>query len=143
MPEAPYAALLAYFRNQQIQARIAAFKPADVPALMIYPQGAETVREARQALEEGDSLGGLTGLVQDYLERKSGSDDDFAGTLYLNASCPLVRRLAEDKTLAERQPTVLALLHQTARLFAGRMISPLEAVQAFREFNRAIESMLS
>ena len=42
---------------------------------------------------------GLAGLVGDYVARKSATED-FHGVLYLNASCPLVRRLAEDAGLA-------------------------------------------
>ena len=34
------------------------------------------------------------------------------------------------------------LLYQIARLFAGRMLSPADAVDAFREINGAIEETL-
>jgi molecular chaperone HtpG len=142
VPEAPFAALLEHYRKESVPARVAAFKPADIPALLIYPQGAEIVREAQQAIGDGELSGGLAGLVKDYLGRKSAEERDYNGTLYLNASCPLVRRLAEDASLGPRRARVLALLHQTARLFAGRMLSPAEAVGAFRAFNRAIEEML-
>lgn len=67
---------------------------------------------------------------------------DFRGSLYLNASCPLVRRLAEDAGLASCRGMVLMILYQIARLFAGRMLSPDDAVNAFREINSAIEEML-
>src|SRR5207302_396733 len=45
-----FAALLAFYRDQDIAVRVAAFKPAEVPALMVYPQGAEIAREAQAAL---------------------------------------------------------------------------------------------
>jgi molecular chaperone HtpG len=142
VPEGPFAGLLEHYRSQQLRARVAAFKPLDVPALILYPQGAEIVREARQSLDEGEMPGGLAGLISDYVERKSADAGDFQGTLYLNASCPLVRRLAEDAALGRDRAMVLAILYQTARLFAGRMLAPLEAVGAFREINQALERMM-
>lgn len=141
VPEEPFAGLLEYYRDQQVQAHVAAFKPADMPAILLYPQGAEIVQDARAALEEGELPEGLGGLVEDYVDRKIGTAD-FNGSFYLNASCPLVRRLAEDETLAPFRPAVLTMLYQMARLFAGRMLSPTEAVAAFRDINKAIEGML-
>ena len=98
------------------------------------------MHNARAALKEGELPEGLGGLVEDYVERKMGTD--FNGSFYLNASCPLVRRLAEDETLAPRRTEILTMLYQMARLFAGRLLSPTEAVVAFREINKAIEGIL-
>lgn len=140
VPEKPFAGLLEYYRTQQVHARVAAFKPIDMPAILLYPQGAEVVHNARAALKEGELPEGLGGLVEDYVERKMGTD--FNGSFYLNASCPLVRRLAEDETLAPRRTEILTMLYQMARLFAGRLLSPTEAVVAFREINKAIEGIL-
>jgi len=141
VPEGPFAALLEYYRAQQVCVHMAAFKPADMPAIMFYPQGSEVMRDARAALNEGELPKGLAGLVEDYVERKV-ADAEFKGGLYLNASCPLVRRLAEDAALTSCREPVLMILFQMARLFAGRMLSPTEAVTAFRDINKAIEGML-
>ena len=43
---------------------VAAFKPAEAPALVLYPQGAELAREAEASLQAGDLPGPLAGLVQ-------------------------------------------------------------------------------
>ncbi len=64
------------------------------------------------------------------------------GTLYLNASCPLVRRLAESPPPEAARAAALTLLHQVARLFAGRMLSATDAVAAFRETTRSLEELL-
>ena len=68
--------------------------------------------------------------------------EDLKGTLYLNASCPLLRRLAERPPKGEALGCVLTLLHQVARLFAGRMLSASDAVDAFREMTRSVEGLL-
>ena len=141
VPEGPFAGLLEYYRNQQVPAQVAAFKPADMPAILLYPQGAEIVRNARAALEEGELPEGLGGLVEDYVERKTAAGD-VNGSLYLNVSCPLVLRLAEDEALAPHRAAVLMMLYQMARLFAGRMLSPTEAIAAFRDINGSIEGIL-
>jgi molecular chaperone HtpG len=115
VPEGRFAELLEYFRAQQICVRVAAFKPADLPAIVLYPVGSETVREAREALQDGELPRGLAGLVGDYVARESETEDS-RGTLYLNATCPLVRRLAEDAGLADRRWVVLTVVPSLAEL---------------------------
>jgi len=125
-----FAELLEHYRKQGINARIASFKPPQLPALMIYPQGAEIAREAEQALEGGELPGPLAGLVSDYVEQRFG-DTDLRGVLYLNASCPLVRRLAEKGDAAANRAAVLTILYQLARLFCGRLLNAADAAEAF------------
>ena len=122
-------------------------------ALFSRSERLETALEQRaQALEQlrehfvadlGARLDVVTQVVQ---EVRAGMEqalaEELKGTLYLNASCPLVRRLAESPPPEPSRDAVLDLLHQTARLFAGRMLSPADAVQAFRETTRAIEGLL-
>jgi molecular chaperone HtpG len=139
-PEAPFAALLEHYRAQEVRAQVASFKPADVPAIVLYPQGAELAREAEASLESGDLPGPLAGLISSYVEQKFRANDELRGTLYLNASCPLVRRLAEQPP--DARAAALDLLHQTARLFAGRMLSARDAVVAFRGLTAALEGLL-
>ncbi len=141
-PEGPFAALLDWYAEQGIRAKVAAFKPAEAPALMLYPQGAELAREAEASRQAGDLPGPLAGLVNEYVEQKFGDGDELKGTLYLNATSPLVRRLAEKPPAAETLGAVLTLIHQTARLFAGRMLSAADAVGAFRELSGSLERLL-
>src|SRR4029077_20454985 len=88
--EEPFAALLDYYRGRAIKAKIVAFKPEAVPALVIYPKDAEFIIETRNALDAGELPGPLAGLIGDYVNRMSGTEDDLSGTLYINASCPLI-----------------------------------------------------
>jgi molecular chaperone HtpG len=138
----PFAALLTHYRAQGVRARVASFKPADVPAVVLYPQGAELAQEAGASAEAGDLPGPIAGLVHEYIDQKFAGGEDLKGTLYLNASCPLVRRLAEDPPAEGARAAVLTLLHQVARLFAGRMLSAADAVAAFRQAVHAVEELL-
>ena len=134
--------LLDHYRGQDVSACVVSFRPADVPALVLYPQGAELAQEAEASREAGDLPGPLAGLVQDYVDKKFSGGNDLRGTLYLNASCPLIRLLAEKPPAAAVLAGVLTLLHQVARLFAGRMLSASDAIAAFAETTRAIEGLL-
>jgi molecular chaperone HtpG len=140
--EADFAALLRHYRGQGVTAKVAAFKPAEVPAVMVYPPGAETVRQAESALDAGDVPEGLEGLMGAYVEERTAGRDDLDGTLYLNASCPLVRRLADEPPDAGRLAAALTLILQNARLFSGRTLTAADAVAAFREFTQGIERLV-
>jgi molecular chaperone HtpG len=141
-PEAEFAPLLAYYRGRGVRARAAAFRPAEVPAVMLYPQGVETVREAGSALQAGEVAPGLAGLVSAYVEGRSAGAGDCGGTFYLNASCPLVRRLAQQPPGGDRLAAALDVLLQNARLFSGRTLTAADGVLAFRELTRGLERLL-
>jgi molecular chaperone HtpG len=140
--EERFAALLEWYRANDVSARVASFKPPEAPALVLYPQGAELAREAQESREAGDLPGPLAGLVQDYVDRRFSGGADLRGTLYLNASCPLIRQLAENPPAPATLGAVLTLLWQMARLFAGRMLSASDAVAAFAETTRALQGLI-
>jgi molecular chaperone HtpG len=138
--EKPFAELLAFFEEEGVRVRVATFKPSEVPALMTYPDGAEVGRQAQQALEDEELPQGIAGLLGDYVQRRFG-DDDLTGTLVLNASCPLLRRLAEPGRSAEQRRSMLTMIHQMARLFCGRMMTAVDAVAAFRQLSGAMQQI--
>ena len=142
VPEEKFAPLVEHYRQQGVSVRVATFRPADVPALVLYPQGAELAQEAEASREAGDLPEPLADLVQEYVDSTFIDNNDLRGTLYLNASCPLIRLLAEKPPAPPVLAGVLTLLHQVARLFAGRMLSAPDAIAAFGETTRAIESLL-
>jgi molecular chaperone HtpG len=141
-PEGVFAALLEFYRARGIRAAVASFRPAEAPALMLYPQGAELAREAEASLQAGDLPGPLAGLVHEYIESRFSDRDELAGTLYLNAANQLVRRLAEQPPAAEALAGVLTLIHQLARLFAGRMLSAADAVAAFSQVTGSLQALV-
>jgi hypothetical protein len=109
------------------------------PALILYPQGAELAREAEASMRAGDLPGPLAGLVQNYIEGRFSDRDELAGTLYLNTSNAVIRRLVEVPLAPAVMACVLDLLLPMARLFAGRMLSAADAVEAFAEVTRSLE----
>jgi molecular chaperone HtpG len=141
-PEGIFAPLLEHYRAAGIRAAVASFRPAEAPAMVLYPQGAELAREAESSLQAGDLPGPLAGLVHEYIEGRFGDREELAGTLYLNAANPFVRRLAEKPPPAETRAAVLGLIHQVARLFAGRMLSAADAVGAFGEMTRSLQGLV-
>jgi molecular chaperone HtpG len=140
--EGVFAPLLAHYRSAGVKAAVASFRPAEAPALVLYPQGAELAREAEASLQAGDLPGPLAGLVNEYIEGRFGDREELAGTLYLNAANPFVRRLAERLPPRETLGPVLGLIHQVARLFAGRMLSAADAVGAFAEVTGSLEGLV-
>lgn len=148
--EEPFERLLEYYRKRGVQVRVAAFNPREVPALLLYPSDAEFIHQARQSLRDDDSdalPGPLAGLVGSYVEDIAADRDDLQGTLYLNATCPLVRRLAESYGSEEQGAVapwnaVLSLLFNLARLFAGRMMTAGDATHAFAEVTAACDALL-
>ena len=129
--EAPFAALLAFYRAQGVRARVAAFKPTAQPALVLYPRDADALLEVRRSLENDELPDAFAGLVRTYAETRREDIDMLGGTLYLNAACPLVQRLAEQPPREEVLHATLTLIHQIARLFAGHTLTALDAANAF------------
>ncbi len=141
VPEEAFNALLSYYRARKIKVKIVAFKPDQVPALMIYPKDAEFLIDTRKALDAGELPGPFAGLVGDYVKKMSNAEDDVSGTLYLNASCSLIQMLADKPPTAPTRDAVLALLYEVARLFAGRTLTPTDVTAAFAEAVKALEAL--
>jgi molecular chaperone HtpG len=137
-----FSNLLLYFRARNVTARIANFKPDDLPALIIYPKDAEFIAETRQALDRNELPGPLAGLVSDYVARHiSASEEDLKGTLYLNAANPLIVKLAALPAGAPTLSPALGLIYQVARLFAGRLLTPVDVAKSFREVTKSIDDL--
>ncbi len=122
--------------------RVASFRPADLPAVMTYPAGAETVRDASSALEQGLFPDGFSSLVQDYVNRQRASSTGDEGTLYLNAACPLIQRLASTDLPAERKQAALAVVAYFAKLFCGRMLDASQATSDLGVWRRSLERLI-
>jgi molecular chaperone HtpG len=136
-----FEALLKFYRDQDIRATVAAFKPHEAPAILLYPQGAELAREAEASMQAGDLPGPLAGLVHEYIDSRFGDREELAGTLHLNANNPFIRRLAERPPSREVRDCVLTMVYQIARLFAGRMLSASDAVQSFGELTKSLQTL--
>ena len=140
-PDEPFAALLDACRQQDIRARVATFKPEEIPAIIMYPKDAEFLAETRSALDSGELQGPLAGLISDYMSKMSSDGESLDGTLYLNAGCSLTQQIAKTEN-AEARGAALTLIYQMARLFSGRMLDSAKVAQLFRESSGAIEKLI-
>jgi molecular chaperone HtpG len=136
----PFSSLLEQYHRQGIKAEVVSFRPAELPAIMRIPREADFVREARSALAAQELPAPFAGMVSDYLGDLKLDEQDLQGTLCLNAACPIISRLAAAPAAA--QAPALTLLHQSARLFAGRGLSATDAVRAFAALTGALEELL-
>lgn len=136
-----FAPLVTFFRKRNIVAKVAAYKPVGVPALMLYPRNADTLIEARRALDSDELSDPFAGLVSDYLEQHVDDDEQPGGVLYLNASCALVRQLGEMPASPARDAVLTLILH-IARLFSGRTLSAQDASAAFSTVTQSIQELL-
>ncbi len=138
-----YDGLVMFFRKHGIVAKIASYKPHGVPGLMLYPRNADAMIEARRALESDELSDPFAEIVSDYLSQQ-GDDDDSqpTGVLYLNASCVLVRQLTEPAA-APMRDSVLTLIHQIAKLFAGRTLTAQDAATAFSGVTQSIIEVMN
>lgn len=96
--------------------RVSSFRPADLPAVMIYPGNAEAVREVAAGVAADQYPAGFAGLLRAFVDREQAAGAD-AGILYLNAACPLLRRLAAGAVPAARRQAAMAVVAHFARLF--------------------------
>ena len=139
--ESGFEPLLEFFRKGGIKARMVSFKPETVPALILYPKDAEFIVDTRHALDAGELPGPFAGLVGDYMQKLTERQtNDLSGTLYLNAACPTLSKLAASTNPMSRE-AALALIYQVARLFAGRMLTPADVTAAFGEAMSALETL--
>jgi len=144
-PVGQFRALVDVYRGRGIRVRVSAFRPESVPALMLYPRDADVLVEGRDALKQGDLPAPFAAMVSGYLDHlESRKDDDEGGvdgTLHLNASCPLMRRLA-DAPKSQQTHAALWLIYSVARLFAGRAMTPADASATFQDLGTSLEALL-
>jgi molecular chaperone HtpG len=121
--------------------RAALFRPTDLPAVITYPAGAESVRDAKSALDQGLLPAGFSSLMEDYLQYRRASFRD-EGTLHLNAACPLIQRLASPELAPGRKQAVLATVAYFAKLFCGRMLDASQATADLGVWRRSLERLI-
>ena len=107
-------------------------------------ENAEFLLESRQALDSQELADPFADLIGDYLDTHLQTDQaNLQGTLYLNASCPLIRRLASLPAESTSLAALLTLVYQIARLFSGRALTAVDAVAAFRETIQAMTDLIT
>ncbi|HVT79888.1 MAG TPA: ATP-binding protein [Phycisphaerae bacterium] len=137
----PYQELLTLCEELGFNTRAASFKPADFPAVMTYPAGAEFVRDATSALNQGLIPDGFSSFLHEYVSQKQASTPAH-GTLHLNISCPLIQRLAAAEVPVARKQAALATIAFFARLFCGRMLDASQATTDLASWRKSLERLV-
>lgn len=120
--------------------RASRFRPTELPAVMTYPAGAESLRDAHAALSQGLLPDGFSALMADYLRHQPAPDA--AGTLHLNADCPFVQRLASPDLPPARKQAALALVAYFATLFSGRMLDASQATAHLAAWTNSLSRLV-
>ncbi len=142
--EEPFSRLLAFYRERGIHTKVVSFKPYDVPALIIYPDNAEFIADARKSVDQQEVPASIAGFIENYLRGQESSDDETGGTLYINASCGFVRQIVDRPPDAiEHVEEALVLLHQIARLFGGRMLTPQDVKSSYNTITGILTQLTS
>ncbi|MDB5391736.1 MAG: hypothetical protein JWM11_7382 [Planctomycetaceae bacterium] len=121
--------------------RVASFKPTDLPAVMMYPADAETIRGVAAALDEGLIPDGFSGFVRDFVDQKQAERSD-VGTIHLNSSCPLIRRLSSPEIPTARKQAALSVIAYFAKLFCGRMLDASQAATDLGAWQRSLDRLV-
>ena len=143
VPVGDFGELIQLCEELGFSVEISSFKPADFPAVMTYPAGAETLRDVSSSLADGLFPDGFSGLMQSFVEERRGAEYDDRGTLHLNATCPLIRRLASPEVAPAKKQAALAVIAYFARLFCGRMLDASQATNDLGAWQRSLDHLVS
>ncbi|MGZ3582154.1 MAG: ATP-binding protein [Ktedonobacterales bacterium] len=123
-----------------LPARLVTFQPESLPAIMLYPPGAERLRRARQVSERPTVVSPIRRLVRDYIAQQPQSDASH-GMLHLNVSNPLLRRVRDYGPERPEFAPLMSILIANARVFAGQGLSAQETIACFDHINAALAQL--
>jgi len=135
--------VISYFSEQGIDTRVVSFDPASIPAILVYPPGSEFISKARNAINQGEIGGPLAGLIEEYLRLRDPLENASRGTIHLNASNSLMKKLV---TLSPDLPeftAALEIIYHNAEFFAGRSMTAQQARQSFDMISYSVEQLIS
>ena len=133
--EQAYATL---FPDRRVTARASRFQPTALPAVLTETRESRRRREMDVLAADVTMPSAIRDIVQDFLAE---ADDPL--TLHLNATNPIIRRLAARPSLDDEvSRSALLALYNNALMLLARTLPP-DAVQTmFTQFNQVIELML-
>jgi molecular chaperone HtpG len=141
--EEPFSKLLAFYRKREVTAKAVSFKPHDVPALMIYPDNAEFIADARKSVDHKEVPDSIARFIENYLEGQETDSEAKKGTLYINASCGLIRQIADHyPDSIDHFEEILVLIYQVARLFGGRMLTPDDVKSSYNTITDILSQLI-
>ncbi|NUM46856.1 MAG: ATP-binding protein [Anaerolineales bacterium] len=136
-----FSALLTVCKTLGIPARVAAFEPAQVPALLIHPKDAEKWQELNNAVENDEIDPAILDLVSSFLNSQPQKENEIE-TLYLNARCSFIHELKSPSVSNTQQQIMITLLYQVARLFSGKTMTPANVIEAFSTLTHALGELI-
>jgi molecular chaperone HtpG len=143
VPTGDFGELIRLCEELGFSVEVSSFKPADFPAVMTYPAGAETLRDVSSSIAEGLFPVGFSGLMKGFVDERRTAPSDDRGTLHLNATCPLIRRLAASEVAPARKQAAMAVIAHFARLFCGRMLDASQATSDLGAWQRSLDHLVS
>ncbi len=129
-----------YYNQQGVQTNIVKFEPSSIPALLIHQPGSDEIAQARESLN--DLSGPVARFVGEYLRRFDPDRKNTQGILHLNANNPLIQRLLKLSPDQEAFTAALEIIYHNARFFAGRTLTPHEAMQSFDMIGYSVEQLV-
>lgn len=123
-----------------LPARLVTFQPESLPAIILYPPGAERLRRARQVAARPTVASPIRRLVREYIAQQPQSDTS-QGTLHLNALNPLLRRVREYGPQRPEFAPLMSILIANARVYAGQGLSAQETIACFERINTALAQL--
>ncbi|HOQ99150.1 MAG TPA: ATP-binding protein [Anaerolineae bacterium] len=135
----------AYTRLHRIEARVVAFEPADLPAVLVSKRLAE-----ESALLDGlltsssvsDEIKALLGSLKQERDRAAQGMLTQGTVLHLNARNPVIQMLRQTDPVSEVFQVALIVLYNNAVLFGQHAVTAENAIIMCQSNNRAVELMI-
>lgn len=116
-----YQSIVDYYSGQGIDARVVQIGMPEIPAFLYLPaDGSSTTTAPFEEAALESSIGYLVGEFK----RLSSANKDAGARFYLNASSPLITRLAEADPGTPRWTAVLEVIYSFAQILSGQVHSP-------------------
>ena len=139
--EGHWQALVEACRAEGFPVRLLAYEPEHLPMILLYPAGAERLRRAQHALEEGKFASPIRRLVRGYLDRQQVDDVALKGVLHINVRNTLLRRVRDLGPAHPDFAPIVSILVTNARMFAGQGLSAQDAIACFERINRSLSQL--
>lgn len=131
------------YADRRIEARVVRYEPADIPAVLIFPEAPSYEQQVRQLMEDPDVSPLLKNLFRQMMEdvdKERRRKISGTGVLYLNANNEVIQQLAEQYPRRDEveEVDVLTTIYNNALMLSSPRSLTLE--NARRIFMQALEA---
>ena len=142
-----WAKLEEEFMARKMPARVARFRPSDIPAVLLRVDEDEAQEKAVRALAEEEDLNPeLRKFFKQLLQERQRYRADSitrGGVLHLNASNAIIQQFATSQSGDPVRELAISVLYNNAVLFESHSVTPENAQVMFQGNNRAIEQLMA